>query len=83
LRFSGRVSGGVIKLQAAGASMSGKVSSSGTFAASGRLRKHRLGTKMQWWKGKISGRTISLRATFGVSGHKQTYCTARGTARLR
>lgn len=83
LPFTGQISGNRIVLRAKDVRMTGSIQSGGRFSIRGRLRKHRLGTKMQFWSGNVKGNRLTYAVRFGVPGYPQTFCSASGEAVLR
>ena len=76
-RFSGKVGNGRISGRAArGQTFDWALTADGSFAGEMPLRQHRLGTKIQRYKGRVTNDAVQVAATFLVPGHPDTECKA-------
>lgn len=77
--FAFRIEQDRILIRAArGVRISAPLDAEGRFTGEGVLRAHQLGTKMQFYRGRVADGVVAVEARFVVPGYLQTECVATG-----
>lgn len=77
--FGGAIEGDRILIRAArGERLAAPLDAQGHFSAEGVLRQHQLGTKMQFYTGRVADGVVTVQARFVVPGYPRTECVATG-----